>query len=159
MTFLRKKEFNTALTQSPAVQYISTTYTEISGSKIEISPISSNSKIVYKSMFNIQTNTSTVSKWFLHVKLQESNDNFSSNIVDVSGANYNISSDDKNVTDYLYKVSSPLFIINSFSGTKQFRLVCRSYSTSLEPQLHRCDYFDGSTQQFSTDTTVSIFEI
>lgn len=159
MTFLRKKEFISSLTQSPSVQYISTTYTEISGSNVEITPLSSNSKIVYKFMFNIQLNTTTTSKWFLHVKLQESNDNFSSNIVDVSGANYNISSDDKNVTDHLYKVSAPLFVINSFTGTKQFRLVCRSYSTSLEPQLHRCDYFDGSTQQFSTDTTVLMFEI
>lgn len=159
MTYLNKKELLYNLTQSPAVQNISTTYTEITGSKGEFTPLSSNSKIVYKFMFNIQLDYTTSSKWFLHVKLQESNDNFTSNITDVSGANYNISSDDVNTIDHLYKVTAPMFVIDSFSGTKQLRLVCRSYSTSLKPQLHRCDYFDGAALSFSTDTTLLIFEV
>ena len=159
MTYLRSKEFKELLTQNPQAQYPSTSYTEITGSRIEITPVSANSKIVYKYTFNIQLNYSTASKWFLHVKLQESNDNFTSNIIDVPGSNYNVSSDDKNIIDHLYKISTVFFVINSFVGTKQFRLSCRTFSNSLAPQLHRCDYFDGSALQFSTDTNLIVFEV
>ena len=75
-------------------------------------------------------------------KLQKSNDNFSSNIVDLPGCQFNFSADTVQNNDYFYKSCSPFFIIENLDS-EYLRLVTRAYSTSNEVKLHRSNHFDG----------------
>jgi hypothetical protein len=132
---------------NPSAQTISTTYTEITGSKCEIKSINSNPKILYKFSFlasTIWVNSSNYDQHFLHVKLQKSNDNFSSNIIDVPNCLFNISTDTQNLADSLWKTCSPMFVLENFDS-KYLRLVTRSYSTSNRARLHTSIHYDGSS--------------
>tara|TARA_E500000331_G_scaffold30444_1_gene25618 strand:+ start:4212 stop:4691 length:480 start_codon:yes stop_codon:yes gene_type:complete len=159
MTYMNKKQVNIKKNSSPAKQSISDTYVEITGSRGSINTVDSNSKIVYRFGYNIQIDGTTGTKWFLHIKLQKSTDSFSSNITDVEGANYNVSSDQTTATDHLYRYNTAFFVINGLDGDHELRLVCRAYSSSLEPQLHQSDYFDGIAETNYTDTSLIIFEV
>tara|TARA_Y100000589_G_C27117853_1_gene615076 strand:+ start:795 stop:1274 length:480 start_codon:yes stop_codon:yes gene_type:complete len=159
MSFIKQKKTVVHKETNPTKQIISDSYTEITGSRGEITQLDSSNKLVYRFNFNIQTETSTASKWFLHIKLQKSNDNFSSNIVDIQGANYNIASDSINIIDHLYRLNTAFFVIDGLAGTHQLRLVCRSYSNSLKPQLHQTDYYDGAASTKVFDTSLLILEV
>lgn len=159
MTYIKNKKITVTKTDSPVKQIIDDNYTEITGSRGEISPINPLSNISYKFIYNIQLDYNTSNKWFLHVKLQKSNDNFSSDINDVQGANYNISSDTVSVTDHRYSLSTAFFIVNGLSSTHQLRLVCRAYSNNNKPQLHQSDYFDGVADANIFDTSLIIREL
>tara|TARA_B100000214_G_scaffold242962_1_gene178082 strand:+ start:169 stop:666 length:498 start_codon:yes stop_codon:yes gene_type:complete len=134
---------------NPSAQEISTTYTEITGSKCEIKSINQNPKLLYKFTFMASTifyDSSNYNIHFLHVKLQKSNDNFSSNIVDVPNCTFNISADTNGspALDVLWKTCTPMFILENFDSN-YLRLVTRSYSTSNKARLHTASHYDGVT--------------
>lgn len=158
MSYIRQKQVLFNKESSPTTQLISSSYTEITGSRAEILSIDSSSKFVYRFCFNIAPNTSA-DKWFLHVKLQKSNDNFLSDINDISGANYNVASDFTTAIDHLYRLNTAFFVIDNLTGTNQLRLVCRSYSNSNQPQLHAVDYFDSVASTKIFDPSLVVFEV
>ncbi len=158
MSYIRQKEAFFNRENSPSSQLISNTYTEIAGSRAELVSLSTSTKFVYRFCFNISPNSSA-DKWFLHVKLQKSNDSFSSNIIDIPGANYNVASDTVTALDHLYRLNTAFFVIENFSGTNQVRLVCRAYSNSNKPSLHNVDYFDGTTSTKIFNPSLIIFEV
>lgn len=158
MSYIRQKQVKFNKEISPSTQLISNTYTEITGSRAEIKSLSSSTKFVYRFCYNISPNTSA-DKWFLHVKLQKSNDNFSSDINDISGANYNVASDFTTAIDHLYRLNTAFFVIDNLIGTNQLRLVCRAYSNSTQPRMHIVDYFDGVASSKILDPSLIIFEV
>ena len=159
MSYIRQKQVLSLKESSPSTQTITNTYTEIAGSKAELTNANSSAKFIYKFCFNISL-TSSNSKWFLHIKLQKSNDNFSSDINDIPGANYNVSSDEVSGTvDHLYRLNTAFFAIDNLVGTNQLRLVCRAYSNSLQPQLHESLVFDGAANSKIFDPSLIIFEV
>ena len=126
-----------------------TTYTEITGSRGNATRQRPNSKIIYRFSFlasSILENDGGYKQKYMHVKLQKSNDGFSSNIVDVPNCLFNLSSDTRESDDGLSKTCTAFFIIEDFDST-ELRLVCRSYSTSYEARLHTSSEFDGLTAQ------------
>ena len=105
---------------------------------------------MYKYSFYAQGNeplTNELQTFWLHIKLQKSNDNFSSNIVDIPNCLINFSGDTKEIEsngDYYYKTFTSFFIVENFDS-KYLRLVARSYDTDHKAKLHRCYYYDGSS--------------
>lgn len=162
MTYNVNKFFLNKVESEPARQTISTTYTEITGSRCEILPVT-NSNILYKFIFYLSTiydfnSGGAYDKPFLHVKLQKSNDNFSSNIEDVSGCNFNASGDTQENSDYHYLTYAPTFILENLDSN-YLRLVARSYSTSNEAHLHRSYIYDGSnSNEVYFNTTLLVVE-
>tara|TARA_E500000331_G_C17260029_1_gene714839 strand:+ start:1942 stop:2430 length:489 start_codon:yes stop_codon:yes gene_type:complete len=146
MTYKLNKFFIAEKSGNPSSQILSTSYTEITGSKCEIKNCFLNNKIVYKFSFWMGTHDAGGSTSdlpaFMHIKLQKSNDNFSSNIEDIPGCQINISSDDSE-NEHYYTSVNPLFILENFNY-KYLRIVGRSYSTSNEVNLHVPNYYDGS---------------
>lgn len=150
MTYLLKnKELAYSTTSQPSAQTISTSYQEITGSKCNINFRNSTANILYKSSFYaryIFTSSSNYSRIYLHVKLQKSNDDFSSNVIDLPGCQYNFSSesDTSLARNGLWTISSPFFIVENIDS-KYLRLVARAYSTSHQGVLHDNQYYDGSS--------------
>tara|TARA_B100000886_G_C20218950_1_gene405632 strand:+ start:100 stop:591 length:492 start_codon:yes stop_codon:yes gene_type:complete len=150
-------------TNAPARQTISTSYTEINGSSCEVS-YKIKPDFVYKFNFYLSTiytfgTNAAYDKALLHIKLQKSNDNFSSNIVDVTGCNFNASGDTQENRDYYYNTYTPTFILNNLDSS-YLRLVARSYSTSNKAYLHRAAQFDGSSSnEVYFNTTLLVMEI
>ena len=86
-------------------------------------------------------------------------DNFSSNIVDVTGCNFNASGDTQENRDYFYNAYTPNFILNDLDSN-YLRLVARAYSTSNEAHLHRAAQFDGtSPNEVYFNTSLLVMEI
>jgi len=141
MTFIKNKFFKSVNESSSPDQLISATYAEIEGSKTDVEKLNTSSDLYY--FFSFSTVPVGVEKIFLHVKLQKSNDNFSSNIVDVTGCNYNFSTDTAGSTDHIYKVNNLLFIVQN-TNNDSLRLVARAYSTGNRANLHSTPHFDGS---------------
>ena len=137
---------------NPTTQTLSTSYTEIDGSKGELAFSKSNVTFIYKFSFYAETkwiNASTYYRPFMHIKLQKSNDNFSSNIEDIPGCNTNFSGETQQASDHYYKVCNIMFVVEDLSHDyKHLRLVARSYGSSWNNPLHTTNFFDGST----TDT-------
>ena len=149
MTYLSNKELVFSTTTQPASQTISTSYQEITGSKCHIDFRDTTATVLYKACFYaryIFTSSSSWSRIFLHVKLQKSNDDFSSNIVDLPGCQYNFSSE-TNLSasrNGRWEVSSPFFIIEDLDS-RYLRLVARSYGTDHTGVLHDNAYYDSSS--------------
>ena len=141
MTFIKENYFKSSSETSSPSQLMSTTYTEIEGSKTSIEKINISSDLYY--FFSFSTMPKDLEKTFLHVKLQKSNDDFSSNIVDVTNCNYNFSTDTSGGTDHLYKVNNVMFIVQNTSNDS-LRLVARAYSSSNRANLHYTPHFDGT---------------
>ena len=96
----------------------------------------------------------------MHIKLQKSNDNFSSNIEDVPDCNINFSSDTIQTSDHYYKVCNVMFIVENLnSAYAHLRLVTRAYSSSWNSNLHTTNYFDGGSVNISYEPILSIIEI
>jgi len=150
-------------TDSPARQTISTSYIEITGSRCEVNH-KINPNFIYKFNFCLATiytfgSGGTYDKALIHIKLQKSNDNFSSNIVDIEGCNFNASGDTQENRDYYYNTYTPSFILNNLDSN-YLRLVARSYSTSNEAHLHRVYQFDGtSPNEVYFNTSLLVAEI
>ena len=124
-------------------QVPSTTYSEILGSRAEIRKSNINSDIYYFFSFSTCPYGANFEKARLHVKLQRSNDNFSSNVVDVANCNYNFSTDTGGGADHLYKNNNVFFIVQN-TGNDSLRLVIRSYGSNTRSYLHFTPHFDGA---------------
>ena len=163
MTYNIKKFFLLQNSDAPAVQTISTTYTEISGSRCQVNTVASNN-IFYKFNFYLSTiytfgTNGDYDKPLLHIKLQKSNDDFSSNVEDIQGCQFNASGDTTEARDYFYSTFTPTFIIENLNS-EYLRLVTRSYSSTNRARLHRSYQFDGSSSsEFYHNTTLQVIEI
>ena len=141
-------------TSNPSTQAVSTTYSEVGGSKGNLVFTKSTSTFLYKFSFYAE------SKSYMHIKLQKSNDNFSSNIEDVPDCNINFSSDTIQTSDHYYKVCNVMFIVENLnSAYAHLRLVTRAYSSSWNSNLHTTNYFDGGSVNISYEPILSIIEI
>jgi hypothetical protein len=158
MSFIKQKQVLCLKESNPSTQTTTPTYTEIAGSKAELTNVNSSAKFIYKFCFHISV-TASGNKWFLHIKLQKSTDNFSSDINDVPGANYNVASDSVSVVDHLYRLNTAFFVVDNLTGTNQLRLVCRAYSTSLQTILHESLHYDGVSNPKIFDPSLIVFEV
>lgn len=150
MTYFSKDKFSNFSKTSGNItpQQISTTYTVLSGSTHEIKFEKDTANVFYKFCFytyNNYVSSTNYDKTFIHVKLQKSNDNFSSNIVDIPGCQFNFSADTIENQNWFYMSCSSFFIVEDLDS-KYLRLMVRSYSTNNETRLHVTDYFNGGTQ-------------
>ena len=162
MSYNNRRFFHASTTSAPARQAISTTYTELTGSRCEVSV--SGADIYYKYCYYFSSNYDfdtggAYDKPFLHLKLQSSTDGFVSNIVDISGTEHNVSGDTIQNSDHEYKTQVSFFILENFTAT-HIRLVARAYSTSNEVDLHRARQFDGDdSNEVYFDPTLLVMEI
>ena len=164
MTYNVNKFFLLQVTNEPTVQLVSTSYTEITGSKCQVNTVASKN-IFYKFNFYLSTiylfgSNGSYDKPLLHVKLQKSNDNFQSNVEDVVGCHFNASGDTTENRDYFFSTFTPSFILEDINGDEYLRLVARSYSTSNRANLHRAYNFDGSnSSETYYNTTLCVMEL
>ena len=157
MTYIKEKFYLKKTVSQPASQTISDSYVEITGSNCYVDPKLSTNKLVYKFSFYVR-NLSTAD--ILHVKLQKSNDEFSSNIVDVEGANFNIKNDGPAGEYSLSQVSTTMFTIDSFSIPHSLRLVCRNYDSTKTVGTHKTVHFDGiNPDNKFYNTSLVVFEV
>ena len=147
---------------APARQTISTTYTELTGSKCEI-PVSG-ADLYYKYSFHLSTiydfatgSSGAYDKPFLHLKLQSSTDG--STWSDITGTEHNVSGDTQQNRDYYYRCQTVFFILENFTAS-HVRLVARAYSTSNEVDLHRARQWDGNNNdEVYQNTTLLVLEL
>lgn len=145
MTFIKNKFFKSINKKDASGQEISSTYVEIQGSRVSIEKLNTSSDLYYFFSFsNTQRSSAPYELPFLHVKLQKSNDNFSSNIVDVPGCNYNFSTDTAGGFDGISKANNVLFIVQN-TDNDYLRLIARSYSSSNRSVVNQTYHFDGSS--------------
>ena len=148
MTFIKNKFFKSINKTDITGQDISTVYVEIQGSRVSIEKLNISSDLYYFFSFSSTVRYTGTGVWhrtFLHVKLQKSNDNFSSNIVDVAGCNYNFSTDTGSTTTYehINKINNVLFIVQN-TNNDSLRLVARSWSSNNISTVNKTNYFDGT---------------
>tara|TARA_B100001989_G_scaffold134607_1_gene95324 strand:+ start:4308 stop:4793 length:486 start_codon:yes stop_codon:yes gene_type:complete len=148
-------------TNSPSTQTASTTYAEITGSKGALVFSRNTSTFLYKFSFYSETKyNGSYTKPFLHIKLQKSNDNFSSNIEDIPNCIVNFSGDTIQGIDYLYKVCNVMFIVENLdSQYKHLRLVTRSYSSTWNNTLHTTLLFGEGNSAIFYEPVLEIIEI
>ena len=125
----------------PAAQSISTSYVEVTGSKAQIDLKKTSSWLYKFSFYTFSTDTGAL---FLHAQLESSNDDFSSDVQTISGAQRNLAGDTNQSLDKYYQVHTVMFIVTDLDRD-YLRLRVRSYSASTECDLHRSTSFDGST--------------
>lgn len=157
---------NTVHTSHQAIT--STSYVEVSGSKYNLNNTEQRSmNLFYK--FNFQCGHNPVSpynenQYLIHMKLQSSNDNFSSDITDIPGCKFNISHDThaagaQTGSDYAIMSYTPFMILENFNKS-YLRLVARSYDASnFTGILHGYTTFDGVTSSYYYDSLLQIVEI
>ncbi len=151
MSYNIQKYFYLNSTDDPDKYTVTTTYAEIAGSKGPVSCIKSNSKILYKYSFNCQQET-TNGKSFVHVKLQKSNDNFSSNALDIDGCHFNVSADTSYSGVDIYNATiNVMFVVDNDSSIGHLRLMIRKYSSSNTSYLHKYDWYD---EDYVTDGSI-----
>ena len=158
MTYKLNKFFIVQNVDDPSAQSISTSYVEITGSKCEVKNISENPTILYKASFHMRDAGMSGDNPFVHLKLQKSNDNFSSNIVDISGCQINISGDSTETTDIYHRAAHPMFIVENFDSN-YLRLVIRSYSADTSVSLHVSTHYDGSAQNVYYNPSLIVMEL
>ena len=167
MSFKNELYFHHSTVSAPARQTITTSYTEVTGTKCEVRLRYSDSVLYYKTSFYLSTvydfstgASGSYDKPFLHLKLQKSNDNFSSNIVDINETRHNVSGDTIENRDYYYISHSPMFLVENFGSSTHIRLVARSYSTSNDVDLHRARQWDGNdNNEVYYNTSLLVAEI
>jgi len=145
---VNNKFFKADHLSSVSLQETSTSWLEIDGSRCELKFKKNTADIMYK--FNFYTHNryksgSDYDQTFIHVKLQKSNDNFSSNIVDIPGCHHNFSGDTLQTQNFFYMSCNTFFIVENLDS-KYLRLVVRSYSANTRTDLHRTEYYNGTTQ-------------
>ena len=146
MTYKTEKFFLLSSTNNPSSQTISTSWIELTGSRCNITLKKNTVNILYKYSFytyQIYSSSSDYDKTFIHIKLQKSNDNFNSNIVDMTGCQFNFSGDTDQNNDYFYKSCSPFFIVENLDS-QYLRVIAKAYSTSNEVKLHRSNHWNGT---------------
>ena len=146
----------------------STSYTEVSGSKCNLNNAEQRSmNLFYK--FNFQCGQNPASPYsddhyLIHMKLQSSNDNFSSDINDIPGFKFNIAHDSAYAGsttghDYAIMTYTAFMILENFNK-KYLRLVARAYdTTNFTGMLHGYTSFDGVSSTYYYDSLLQVVEI
>ena len=142
MSYNIDKQIIVQTSTNPSAQSISTTYVEVTGSKAQVKLKNTNTDWLYK--FSFYTYSTDSSSLFIHARVESSNDNFSSDIQTISGAQANISGDTVVNNDKYYQSHTLMFILPSLDR-EYLRLRVRSFSSDTECNLHRSTQFDGST--------------
>lgn len=145
---------------NPSTQILSTTYTEIDGSKGSLVFSKGISTFLYKFSFYAETNYTSNYRPFMHIKLQKSNDNFSTNIEDIPNCNINFSGETIQSSDWYYKVCNIMFIVENLNSQyEHLRLVTRSYSSSWNTNLHTTTLFGEGSVPVFYEPVLNIMEI
>ena len=152
---------------SPSTQTLTTSYQEINGSKGQLSFSKESASFLYKFSFFSSTLIVGGGKGgniyhdpYMHIKLQKSNDNFVSNIIDVPNCNINVSGDTTFSNDQSWKVNKVMFIVENISSNiTHLRLVTRSYSSGYNNTLHTEGIFDGVSVNVFYEPVLTISEI
>ena len=147
---------------STTKQVISTTQTELSGSRFSYTPENSTNTVIVQ----ISQNFINFPDWSssLEIKLQESTDNFVSNINDVSGSYTRIqslgatSSQTNNGRDY-WSFENQINL-QGWSGKKYFRIMLKSDDTTEECTVQHTRMWGSSlTQNVYSPPNIQIREI
>lgn len=160
MTYIKHK-FSLFQTQdNPTAQTwsgVNVDYQVITGSTCEIIPKFSNPTIIYKFNFYLRDNGERPR---LNLKLQKSNDNFSSNIVDMSGYKLTLAGETLQSNDYHRGTFSIFFVIENFDS-KYLRLVGRPYNSAFNGmKLHRSsDWENSSSADVYYNPTLMVIEV
>ena len=144
MTYNLDKQTIIQTSTLPSAQAISTSYIEVTGSKAQVKLKNTNTDWLYK--FSFYTHSTDSASLFIHARVESSNDNFSSDITTISGAQANISGDTLQSLDKFYQAHTLMFVLPSLDR-EYLRLSVRSYSSSTECNLHRSTQFDGGTSE------------
>lgn len=142
MSYLVDKQMIVQTSTTPTSQAISTTYTEVTGSKVQVKIKSSTNEWLYK--FSFYSYSTDAGALFLHARVESSNDDFASDTQTIAGAQTNISGDTAHANDKFYQAHTVMFILPNLDR-EYLRLSVRSFSASTECNLHRSTQFDGST--------------
>ena len=149
------KFYHVSTTDAPARQTVSDSYVELTGSKCAAS-LRSGGVLVVKYCFYV-ANVSSSNQYLLHVKVQTSDDDFTSDVNDVSGQQFNISGDTRQ-TERHFQLCNTFFMLNNFSGS-HIRVVARAYSTSNEAYLHRSYDWDGASSEVYFNPSLLVMEV
>lgn len=144
MTYNLDKQLVIQETTLPATQSVTTSYLEVTGSKAQVKLKNTTTDWLYK--FSFYTFSTDSAGLFIHARVESSNDNFSSDIQTISGAQANLSGDTQDSGDKYYQAHTLMFILPSLDR-EYLRLSVRSYSTNTECSLHRSTQFDGGTSE------------
>lgn len=167
MSYNNKKLFiyqNTVHTSHQKID--TTTYTEVTGSKCNLNNSEQRSmNLYYKFNFSCGYDASASGhQYMFNMKLQSSNDNFSSDITDVPNCKFNISHDiigagSNSGHDYSVMTYTPFMILENFNKS-YLRLMTRVAATShYKGMLHGYTHFDGTTPPYYHSTLLQIVEI
>ena len=147
-------------------QINSTTYTEISGSKCNLNNTNQrNINLFYKFNFSCGYDPSVSGhQYMFNVKLQSSNDDFSSDITDVPNCKFNISHDiigagSNTGSDLSIMTYTPFMILENFNKS-YLRLVVRVANTNhYKGMLHGYTTFDGASYNWYYPSLLQVVEI
>ena len=131
-------------TTLPSSQSITTSYVEVTGSKCQIELKNTDTDYLYK--FSFYTYSTDSVGLLIHARVESSNDNFSSDVQTISGAQVNLGGDSLQGGDLYYQSQTVMFILPSLDR-EYLRLSVRSYSSDTECNLHRSTQFDGGTNE------------
>ena len=150
----------------------STTYTEVSGSKCNLNNSEQRSmNLYYKFNFSCgydpsasSSQSSSGHQYLFNMKLQSSNDNFSSDITDIPNCKFNISHDiigagSNTGSDLSIMTYTPFMILENFNKS-YLRLMARVAQTShYKGMLHGYTTFDGSSYNWYYPSLLQVVEI
>ena len=136
---------------STTSQVISTTLTELSGSRFSYTPENSVNAVVVQISQNIFNQPDWDSS--LEIILQESADNFVSDINDVSGSHIQVQSLGSSSSQYSngrdYWSFENQINLQGWSGKKYFRIVMKSDDTTEECRVQHARLWGSSLTQYS----------
>ena len=134
-----------------------TDYRTVSGSLCSVDSKDTSPTILYKFTFYVRSVNDRV---FLNIKLQKSNDNFSSNTVDMDGYKFPYAHETTQASDYFRSTCAAFFIIENFDS-KYLRLQARPYDADWNSvQLHRsADYDNSNSADVYYNPTLIVAEI
>ena len=157
MSYKIDKQFISSTSILPTAQSISTSYTEATGSKVQINIKNTNASWLYK--YSFYTFSTDPGSLFIHAQVETSNDDFSSDINTIAGAQTNISGDTIDANDKYYQAHTIMFILTSLNKN-YLRLRVRAYSSNTECILHRSTEFDGgTTEDVSYNPSLTVMEL
>ena len=153
MSYIREiKNLELTKDTSNSSQIISTTYTELDGSRISYTPKISSGNIIisFSQHFNSSPDADTV----IQQKFQESTDNFVSNINDISGSHLSIKSLGTTDSNYVNGLDGWFYessiTLESWSGKKYFRVMLKSDSASSEFTVQKTHLWNSVNGQYAT---------
>ena len=144
----------------------STIYQEVAGSKCNLNNTTQRSMNLYYKLGFTSAYDPSVSghQYMFNVKLQSSNDDFSSDITDVPNCKFNISHDiygagSNTGSDYSIMTYTPFMILENFNKS-YLRLMIRVAATShYKGMLHGYTAFDASSLNWYYPTLLQVVEI